>query len=133
LALKKVYDPDKLKSGDEYLIEHNIEKWYQIVKQHNVKLQDAFGDVAFQQAVGRRGSITDEIEYQLQLMSKLLVDDEKGLLDSKKETFKRHKIDYRKVLEYRNIFPECWPSKKDYAKAQEYKKINDKDNKDILN
>ena len=133
LVLKKIYTPDKLKTGDEYCIENGIERWYTIVKKHNVKLADAFGDVAFEQAVGRRGSIIDEIEYQLQLMCALLVKDEKGLLEEKKETYKRHNIDYRKVLEYRNIFPEMWPTKKDLAKAQEYKRINDKDNKELLN
>ena len=133
LVLKKIYTPDKLKTGDEYVIENAIEKWYEIVKLHNKKLGDAFGDVAFEQAVGRRGSICDEIEYQLQLICSLLVKDEKGLLEEKKETFKRHKIDYRKVLEYRNIFPEMWPTKKDIAKAQEAKRINDKENKDLMN
>jgi hypothetical protein len=133
LVLKKVFDPDHLKPGDEYCIEHGIEKWYEIVKQHNVKLMDAIGDIAFKEAIGRRGSITDEIEYQLVLMCKMLVDDEKGLLDSKKETFRLHKIDYRKVLEYRQIFPEHWPTKKALAKAQEYKRINDRDNKELTN
>jgi hypothetical protein len=133
LVLKKVFAPDSLKSGEAYLMENAIEKWYQIVKMHNVKLADAFGDIAFKEAVGRRGSVTDEIEYQLELMCKLLVDDEKGLLEDKKETYKRHSIDYRKVLEYRNIFPEMWPTKKELAQAREYKRKNDLDNKRLLN
>jgi hypothetical protein len=66
-------------------------------------------------------------------MCSLLVKDEKGLLEDKKETYKRHDIDYRKVLEYRNIFPEMWPTKKDLARAKSFKEKNDKDNKALLN
>ena len=133
IILRWVYDNDHAKEGDLYVINSNIEKWYNIVKMHNVKLADAFGDVAFEQAVGRRGSVTDEIEYQLVKMSQMLVADEEGKLESKKDTYRTHKIDYRKVLEYRNVFPEMWPTKKDLARAQAYKKINDKENERLLN
>jgi hypothetical protein len=133
LVLRRIYDYNHAGESDKWIIEQNIQKWYEIVHQHNVKLQDAFGDVAFQEAVGRRGSITDEVEYQLEQMCSLLVKDEKGLLEDKKETYKRHDIDYRKVLEYRNIFPEMWPTKKDLARAKSFKEKNDKDNKALLN
>jgi hypothetical protein len=133
LILRMIYDPKHSGESDLWLVESNIQLWADIVQQHNVKLQDAFGDEAFKESVGRRGSICDEIEYQLIAMSKLLVDDEKGLLEEKKETYRRHKIDYRKVLEYRNIFPEMWPTKKDLARAQSFKEKNDRDNRDLLN
>ena len=120
LILRRIFNPKKAGESDLYLIEHNIEKWKAVCDGHNSKVYDAFGDKAFEQAVGRRGSIIDEIEYQLQEMCKMLVNDEKGLLESKKETYRVHHIDYRKV--YPNIFPECIPTPAEKAQAQGYLK-----------
>ena len=131
LVLKWVFNRDACGESDLFIINSNIEKWYKVVKEYNVKLEDAFGDAAFQEAVGRRGSVCDEIEYQLIEMSKMLVADEDGKLDYKKETFRNHKIDYRKC--YLSVFPEMAPTKKDKARAQSFLEINKKENPDVYN
>ena len=97
LILRRIFDEKHASPNDQFLIENNIEKWMNIVGEHNGKLHDAFGDLAFQAAVGRRGSLIDEIEFQLIEMSKMLVADEKGDLEEKKATFRNHGIDYRKT------------------------------------
>lgn len=120
-----IFDPKKSGDNDRYLVESNIEKWAEIVKQHNVKLQDAWGDIAFAEAVGRRGSTVDEIQYQLECMAKFLVEDEEGKLEQKKETYRVHKIDYRKT--FPNIFPECQPTKREIARAKTYREKSERD------
>lgn len=133
LILRRIFDPKNAGESDLYLIESNIEKYAKIVNEHNTKLQDAFGDAAFTEAVGRRGSVIDEIEYQIREMSKWRVADEKGeeWIEKKKFTFKEHNIDYRKV--FQQIYPECSPTKSDYARAQESLRKNNEDNKELLN
>lgn len=134
LVLKFIFDQKHCAEGTKYVIENNIEKYYNIVREHKKKLVDIFGnEIVNETQIGKKGNEYDEIEYQIMAMSKYLVMDEKGELDYKKELYREHGIDYRKTKEFGFAFPECRPDKKRLAQAQEYLRKNNEDNKEFLN
>ena len=138
LVLRRIYDPDHAGESDKYLIELNIERWYKKVTEHNKMIVDALGDAAMAQAVGERGTVVDEIEFQISRMCEYLVKEEEGLLEDapykdlmSKRAVREHKIDYRKM--FPAIYPECRPNKRELARAKEIGRINDLENKDLIN
>ena len=48
-----------------------------------------------------------------------------------KKAVREHKIDYRKM--FPAIYPECRPTHKDLARAKEIGRINDEENRELLN
>jgi len=119
LVLKFIFDLRNCEYGTQNKIENNIENWYNWVQLQKNKIEGKYGFSSFSKAeVGKKGTEVDEVEYQIQYMSKYLVMNEKGELDSKKETYKRHNIDYRKTREFGWAFMEL-RDPKDYYKAAE--------------
>ena len=138
LVLRMIYDPVHSGESDLWLINNAFDKWYGKVMEHNKQLLDACGDAAFKEAVGRRGTVIDEIEYQLKLMAECLVELEKGTLEETPfkhllsiKAVKVHGLDYRKM--FPSVYPECKPDKSAYERAKEYGRINDEENKELLN
>ncbi len=85
LALRYVYDREHMKSGDIELMLKSVVAWKNKI------------------------DITEEELYDLQTIGKFLKNDEDGKFESRKETFKRHKINWAKfhrVPELRR-FGEC--------------------------
>lgn len=106
-------------------IESNILNWNEFVSKFKAAKLNRFGKTESDDApIGKKGSYIDEVECQIQAMAYLLVRNEKGELESKKDTYKRHKIDYRDTAEWSFAFPE---RKKDYKGAMRALEQNRKD------
>jgi hypothetical protein len=56
--------------------------------------------------IGQKGSVLDEMEYQLQNMCSWVVREEQGEFTPKVELFKKHKIDYHLAEPMCHVFPE---------------------------
>jgi len=56
--------------------------------------------------LGQKGSVLDEMEYQLQNMCSWVVREEKGDFEPKVELYKKHKIDFRLAEPQCHVFPE---------------------------
>lgn len=67
--------------------------------------------------IGRKGSVLDEMEYQLQLMCSWVVKEEKGEFESRVELFRKHKVDFRLAEPMCAVFPE-FAKKRNMARGQ---------------
>jgi hypothetical protein len=76
-VLRFVFEESTMSLSDIKLMQLSILRW----KNHAETTQD------------------DDILYMLRMMSKILVDNENGLWDYKKKTFKENNIDWRKVYD----------------------------------
>lgn len=56
--------------------------------------------------IGKKGSVLDEMKYQLMLMCSWVVREEKGEFKPKVELYKKHKIDYHLAEPMCHVFPE---------------------------
>lgn len=73
--------------------------------------------------VGQKGSVIDEMEYQLQNMCSWVVREEQGEFIAKVELFKKHKIDYHLAEPMCHVFPE-YQTRRNKRKGAEALKIN---------
>ena len=128
LVLRFVFARSVCDYGTKSTIENHLCNWSEFVNKAKTAKIDRFGVTESDSApVGKKGNYIDEVECQIQAMSYLLVQDEKGDLESKKDTYKRHQIDYRKTREWGWAFPE-FEKQKDYKGAQRALEQNMKDN-----
>ena len=81
LVLKSIFDSDNLKPGEEAQIRDSVVNW----KNHLDLKKDIGMD-----------AIDEENLFGLQIIATLLKGEEEGKFEKRKETFKRHKIDYKK-------------------------------------
>jgi hypothetical protein len=99
--------------------------WKEFVDKYKAQKFKRFGETETDAApLGKKGTYIDEVENQIQAMSYLLVKNENGDLESKKDTYRNHKIDFRRTQEWGWAFPEI---KKDYDGAQRALEQNMKD------
>jgi hypothetical protein len=68
-------------------------------------------------AIGHKGSALDEMEYQLGLMCSWVVREEKGEFESKVETYKKHKVDFRLAEPMCHVFGEYAAKHRNRAKG----------------
>ena len=108
-------------------IESSIVNWSDFVAKSKKAKLDRFGSTETDSApVGKKGTWIDEVETQIQAMAYLLVKNEKGELESKKDTYKRHNINYQDTVEWGWAFPERMKYK-NYKGAQRALEQNMKD------
>lgn len=88
-------------------IETNILKWNDLIRTQKRIIADKFGLEADFVPVGQKGSILDEIEFQVGNMCAWVVKEEKGEFQHLVDTYGRNKIDYRLAQPMAKVFPEC--------------------------
>lgn len=97
LVLKFVYDKNNVSFGEEIKLKKNIHQYAQWVKQEKQKVLDKYGlDAQDFRPVGTKGTVVDDVEFQIQGLAWLLREDEQGRLDARKGIFKQNGIDYKK-------------------------------------
>ena len=122
------FDEFKCPLGFRKDIESEILKWNKIITFQKRLRNDKHGakwDSGFTEEVGKKGNVIDELEYQVGMMCKTLVDNEEGLWDYHKDTLRIHNIDYRKSIHCKFWFPEI-PT--DYAKGRANLEVAKKEN-----
>jgi hypothetical protein len=104
------YTFDKKSCGHmtQDIIGHQIIKWHDFVEINKKRELEAYGlDPEMSLVpIGKKGSVLDEMEYQVQSMSKWVVREEQGEFISKVELFKKHKIDFHLAEPMCHVFPE---------------------------
>jgi hypothetical protein len=89
--------------------------WKEFVDKYKAQKFKRFGETETDAApLGKKGTYIDEVENQIQAMSYLLVKNENGDLESKKDTYRKHQIDFRDTQEWGWAFPE---RQKNYARG----------------
>jgi hypothetical protein len=112
---------------DQSRIESSLTNWKEFVDKAKAAKINRFGKTESDDApVGKKGTYIDEVETQIQAMAYLLVQNEKGELESKKDTYKRHNINYQDTREWGWAFPER-EKYKNYKGAQRALEQNKKD------
>lgn len=101
---KYVFDINHCIFNHRQELEKEIMKWNEIIRfQKSIRRKHKEEDL---NPVGQKGNVIDELEYQIGMMCKTLVDNEKGLWDYHKDTLRIHDIDYRKSIHCNYWFPE---------------------------
>ena len=125
MVLKFVFAEWTCDYGTRQKIENYILNWYEFIEKYEIAKANNFGVTESDaNPVGMKGNYIDETKYQIQKMAQLLRDNERGDLECRKETYRRHGIDYRKTLLYGFAFPEMY---KDYEGAQRALEQNKKE------
>lgn len=108
LVFKYTFDKDNCGFTTKQTIETNLLKWNDLIKYQKRIMTESLGPGFDGYApIGKKGSLIDEMEYQVGLMCSWLVREEKGELQNKVDTVKRHKLDYRLIEPCSKVFPEC--------------------------
>src|SRR5689334_2398443 len=116
LIFKYIFDEKNCGQTTRKTIETEVLKWNNLVKYQKRVLTEKYGPGFDGYApIGKKGSVIDEIEYQIGMMSSWLVKNENGEWDQKKANYAIHKIDYRTVAPMDRVFPEI---KKNYARGR---------------
>jgi len=106
---KFVFDIDHCAFDHRKEIEKEILKWTDIINFQKKIRSDRHGkkwDEGSTDKVGQKGNVIDELEYQIGMMCKTIVDNEQGLWDYHVDTLRIHNIDYRKSIHCSQWFPE---------------------------
>lgn len=96
-VLKFVYDQANMSALEVREMQESIINWANAIEFEKEKLaQIQAADIRlFGRKITSEHKYSEE-EYQLELMAKLLKENESGELDGRKATFKEHGIDYKK-------------------------------------
>lgn len=109
LIFKFTFDKNNCAHTTKKTIEDQLLKWNGFIQVNKARELDTYGldpDTQYT-PVGRKGSVLDEMEYQLGLMCSWVVRDEKNEFQSKVVAYTRAKIDYRLVEPMCKVYPEC--------------------------
>lgn len=107
LIFKFTFDKKNCPYNTKITLETELLKWNGYVKMEKVRIMNKYGlDNEFI-PVGQKGSIIDEIEYQVGYMCSWCVREEQGEFKALVDTYKRSNIDYRLAEPMRKVFPEC--------------------------
>lgn len=108
LIFKFTFDKKSCAYSTKQTIETNLLKWNDLIKYQKRILTEKFGP-GFDGyvPVGKKGSVLDEVEYQVGMMCSWVVREENGDFEYKIETFKKAGIDYRLAEPMSKAFPEC--------------------------
>lgn len=119
LIFRFTFDKKSCAFTAKQTIENHLLKWNDLIRFQKKIMTDKFGPgYDGYVAIGKKGSILDEIEYQVGLMCSWVVREEKGEFQSKVEAFKRASIDYRLAEPACKVFPEC-NGLRNYARGRE--------------
>lgn len=126
LIFKYTFDKKNCSPNAHKIIEQEVLKWNKLVITQNKIKNDRFGPAIDSHiSVGKKGTVLDEIEYQVGLMASWVRDEERGDFRSRIDSYKRAGIDWRKCKPMDRFFPEV---KKNFAAGQLALKQNMKDN-----
>ena len=101
---KYIFDIDHCSLDHRQQIEKEVLKWDGIIRfQKKIRRPHPESE---NNPVGQKGNVIDELEYQIGMMAKTLVDNEQGYWDYHKDTLRIHNIDYRKSIHCNEWFPE---------------------------
>lgn len=123
-VLKYIFDEKNMSSADIREMQESIVNWKSAIDIENEKMHQAqLADIRrFGKPLVDSHQYSEQ-EFQLQAMGKMLVENEQGLMDKRKEFMKRHGVDYRKY--YR--LPEAYKPE-DFIRAQKDLEQTMKDN-----
>lgn len=108
LIFKFTFDKRGCGHTTKKTIEENLLKWNDVVQMLKKKQADQFGIDSNYTPVGKKGSILDEMEYQIGNMCSWVVREEKDEFQHLVETYARNKIDYRLAQPMCKVFTkEC--------------------------
>lgn len=101
---------------------HSINRQFEVWTNHLDSVEQARIDMwgksySDNLPIGKKGTWADNMRYMLGIMAQWLVMDEKDEWRPTKESWKLHKIDYRKTAQFGWLFPEMY-TKNDFTKAQ---------------
>lgn len=90
------------------IIGQQLMKWNDFVQINKKRELEMYGldPVMAAVPVGKKGSVIDEMEYQLQLMCSWVVKEEAKEFEPRVDLFKKHKIDFRLAEPMCAVFPE---------------------------
>ncbi len=102
------------------IIGKQIVKWMEFVEINKKRECELYGlDPNLNKiSLGLKGSVLDEMEYQVVLMADWVVKEEQGFFIKKVEDFKKHNIDFRLTPGICDAFPEYCRQHRNYAKGQ---------------
>ena len=124
-----VFDEFKCPMGFRKDIESEILKWNKIIT-FQKRIRNRGPTESDSNPTGQKGNVIDELDYQIGMMCKTLVDNEEGLWDYHKDTLRIHNIDYRKSIHCNFWFPEVQDKdrfKRGQAHLKEAKEQNPED------
>lgn len=107
-------------------IEDQLLKWNGFIQINKAREAALYGQEASFAPVGTKGSILDEIEYQIGLMCSWVVREEQGEFEPKVEAYKKAQVDYRLAEPMCRVFPEH-AGKRNYSRGQSALLTNMKD------
>ncbi len=101
------------------IINKQLIKWHEFIEINEKRELDAFGLDPHMAAVpvGKKGSVLDEMKFQMQLMCSWCVKEEEGKFEPRVELFTKHKIDFRLAEPMCFVFPE-YASRRNMAKGK---------------
>lgn len=126
-VLKFIYDEDNMSREDIRIMRQNIVDWKSAIDIEEEKLMHHQGTELrlFGKIITNTHKYSEE-QFHLQNMAKMLVDNDNGVYDDEKKTYKEHGVDYRKVWQ----LPEAYELK-DFIKGEEILEQHKKDNPEI--
>lgn len=107
LIFKYTFDKKSCGYSTQSVINDHIMSWYHHIEEEKKKELQKYGLSASFTAIGRKGSILDEHDYQIKLMSDWVVKEEGGFFEKRVMAYERAKIDYRLAEPMCKVFPEC--------------------------
>ncbi len=108
LIFKFTFDKKNCPYNAKKTVEDQLLKWNGFIQMNKAMELDKYGidkDTQFT-PIGQKGSILDEMEYQVGMMCSWVVREEKGDFQGKIEAYARAKIDYRTAEPMCKMFPE---------------------------
>jgi inner membrane protein involved in colicin E2 resistance len=108
------------------VIGRQLMKWHDFIEINKKRELEAYGlDPEMSLVpIGKKGSVLDEMEYQLQLMSSWVVREEAGEFIPKVELYKKNNIDFRLSQPACMVFEEYARARRNPAKGAEALKVN---------
>ena len=108
-----VFDEFRCPYSHRSEIEKEILAWNNIItEQKRIRLEKFGPQWQTTAPVGEKGNHIDELEYQIGMMCKVLVENEAGGWEYHKDTLRVHGIDYRQSIHCNQWFPECQDPKR---------------------
>lgn len=107
LVFKFTFDKKNCGHSTRRTIEDNLLKWNGFVQMEKMRIANKFGIDPNFVSIGKKGSMIDEVEYQVGYMASWVVREEKGEFQHLVDTYTRAGIDYRLAEPMAKVFPEC--------------------------
>ena len=123
------YDKKSCGHMTKDVIDKQLMKWKEFIRINEERELNEYGldPLMASVPVGKKGSVIDEMKYQLIGMCNFVVKEEAGLLEHEVENVKKHKLDFRMLPGICDVFPEYCAARRNYSKGAEALKVNMED------